>query len=70
MISHYQRHLREIDIPAWEYGAGDWFTIQLFGLMAKADDGNFARLEQTFPEEAEAFTWWNSGKPAYEKEEG
>jgi hypothetical protein len=65
-ISGYQDHLRRIDIPAWEYGSGDWFVWQLFSLMSKADTQNFYRLERAFPEEAAAWVWWNSGKPEYE----
>ena len=65
-MNDYQYHLRTIDIPAWENGTGDWFTIKLFSLMSKADGINFSRLESAFPEEAEAWVWWNSGKPGYE----
>jgi hypothetical protein len=62
MITPYQKHLRDIDIPAWERGAGDWFTIRLFGLMGHADGGNMSRLASVFPEEAEAYRWWFDGK--------
>ena len=57
----YLTHLKAIDIPAWQFHTGDWFTCQLFSLMAKADSGNFYRLASVFPVEAEAFKWWQSG---------
>ena len=57
----YLDHLLRVDIPAWQQGWGDWFTIQLFSLMAKADGGNFARLKDAFPVEAEAFEMWQKG---------
>lgn len=56
-----QKHLRDIDIPAWQFRSGDWFTIRLFDLMAHADTNNFMLLKLVFPEEAEAFKWWQSG---------
>ena len=65
--SSYLTHLKAIDIPAWQYRTGDWFTCQLFTLMAKADENNFNNLAQVFPTEAEAFKWWKSG--AWEKAE-
>ena len=65
VVTRYQDHLRRVDVPAWEEGRGDWFTLQLFSLMSKADCQNFARLTDAFPEEARAWLWWNSGKPEY-----
>ena len=61
-ISDYQKHLRSVDIPAWEYGRGDWYTIQLFNLIAKADEGNKFLLGEVYPEEMAAFMWWFNGK--------
>ena len=61
-ITPYQQHLRDIDIPAWERGSGDWFTIKLFNLFAKADENNKFRLALGFPEEYAAYTWWYNGK--------
>jgi len=55
------QHHKDIDIPAWQFGSGDWFTIELFRLMTKADGQNFMRLKAVFPAEAEAFEWWQSG---------
>ena len=55
------RHLCEVDIPAWQYGYGDWFTIYLFSLMALADVQNYNRLAAVFPLEARAFRWWQTG---------
>ena len=55
------QHHKDIDIPAWQFGTGDWFTIELFRLMTKADGQNFVRLKTVFPAEAEAFEWWQSG---------
>lgn len=54
-------HHKKYDIPAWQFGSGDWFTVELFKLMTKADSSNFARLAMVFPAEAEAFEWWQSG---------
>ena len=68
-VSAYQEHLREIDIPAWEYrssNGADWFTIQLFTLFGKADEGNKARLALGFPEEYQAWLWWYEGKDGSE----
>ena len=65
VVTGYQDHLRQVDIPAWESGRGDWFTIQLFNLMAKADGQNFSKLETVFPEEASAWLWWFNSKPEY-----
>ena len=61
-ISAYQKHLRKIDIPAWEHGQGDWFTIQLFELFAKADGMNRIKLSLGFSEEYAAWLWWFNGK--------
>jgi hypothetical protein len=61
-ISDYQKHLRRVDIPAWEYRRGDWYTIQLFDLMAKADENNKHLLGEVYPEEMAAFMWWYNGK--------
>ena len=68
-LSAYQKHLREIDIPLWEYrssNGADWFTIQLFSLFGKADDNNRRRLALGFPEEHEAWLWWFHGKDGEE----
>ncbi|RLA20256.1 MAG: hypothetical protein DRQ56_03580 [Gammaproteobacteria bacterium] len=67
-VSEYQAHLREVDIPMWEYrssNGADWFTIQLFSLFGKADEGNKRRLGLGFPEELEAWQWWFYGKPEW-----
>ena len=61
MTTSYYDRLIAIDIPAWQYRTGDWFTIQLFNLMAKADPNRFNTLAQAFPTEAEAFKFWKSG---------
>lgn len=55
------QHHKDIDIPAWQSGNGDWFTIHLFSLMAQSDRENFGRLALVFPEQAEAFQWWKTG---------
>jgi hypothetical protein len=57
----YIQHLKDIDIPAWQFGKGDWFTIHLFRLFAKADETNTFKLASVFPEEYAAFAWWQSG---------
>ena len=61
-IAQIQHH-KDIDIPAWEYRSGDWFTVRLFDLMAHADTHNFTRLALAFPEAGAAFIWWKQGKP-------
>ena len=61
MNEEYIQHLKDVDIPAWQSGRGDWFTIHLFRLFQKADSGNQYKLASVFPEEYEAFSWWNSG---------
>ena len=55
------QHHKDIDIPAWQFGNGDWFTVRLFALMAHADMQNFNRLAAVFPNQAAAFKWWQSG---------
>ena len=59
-LARYE-HIIKYDIPAWQYRRGDWFTIQLFQLMQKADVGNFNRLAAVFPIEARAFRYWQTG---------
>ncbi len=61
-------HIKAIDIPAWQFNTGDWFTIHLFHLWNKADEDNTAKLSVAFPEEYEAFKWWQSG--AWEESRG
>lgn len=68
LVTAYQHHLRQIDIPAWEYARGDWYTIQLFNLMAKGDETNKAKLGAVYPEEMKAFLWWFNGKAEYDYE--
>ena len=60
-ITAWQKHLREIDITAWQMGRGDWFTVRLFDLMSHADSINYYKLSAVFPEEGKAFDWWQSG---------
>ena len=55
------QHHKDVDIPAWTHGTGDWFSVRLFELMAHADSRNFGRLSMVFPDQAEAFTWWRNG---------
>ena len=52
------QHVLNIDIPAWQSGRGDWFTVMLLALIAKADPQNQARLGDGFPLEVEAYERW------------
>lgn len=52
------QHILDIDIPAWQRGGGDWFTVQLIGLIAKADHMNRERIRDCFPSEVEAYERW------------
>ena len=62
MNPDYIQHLKDIDIPAWQFNSGDWFTIHLFRLFTKADSANTFKLASVFPEEYEAFMYWQSGE--------
>jgi len=55
------RHVFDIDIPAWQNGSGDWFTVKLLALIAKADLRNRERIRTGFPCEVEAFERWERG---------
>lgn len=55
------RKLREVDLAAWQSGHGDWFTVRLFGLIAKSDRGNRDRLRLGFPEEVQVVEEWYNG---------
>ena len=61
MNEAYVQHMIAIDIPAWQFGTGDWFVIHLFRLFQKADSNNTYKLASVFPEEYEAFMHWQSG---------
>jgi hypothetical protein len=54
------KHVLEVDIPAWQNGNGDWFTIGLLALIAKADVVNRERIRDGFPLEVEAYDRWYS----------
>ena len=58
------QHHKDVDIPAWANGTGDWFSCRLFELMAHCDHSNFGKLAIVFPDHAEAFTWWKEGGTA------
>ena len=55
--SHIE-HVLYIDIPHWQNGTGDWFTIKLLALIAKADPQNRERIRLGFPQEVEAYERW------------
>lgn len=59
--TQYLEHLHSIDIPAWQRGGGDWFTIRLFDLIAKADTSNRERIRKGFPIEVMAYEEWHAG---------
>ncbi len=61
MRSSYEAHVQHvltIDIPHWQMGSGDWFTIKLLTLIAKADGQNRERIRLGFPQEVEAYERW------------
>ena len=70
------QHVLDIDIPAWQNGRGDWFTVKLLALIAKADTMNRERIRDAFPSEVEAFERWersdniegDSGRPGSDRE--
>jgi hypothetical protein len=43
-------------------GQGDWFTANLFRLIAKADNNNRAKLFKAFPDEVDAVHKYLTGK--------
>ena len=55
------QHHKDIDIGAWQFRTGDWFTVRLFQLMAHADEQNYALLAGAFPEAGAAFDWYMAG---------
>ncbi len=55
------QHHKDIDIGAWQFRTGDWFTVRLFELMAHADEQNYALLAGAFPEAGAAFDWYMAG---------
>ena len=52
------QQILSIDIPAWQSGNGDWFTVRLLGLIAKADMNNRENIRNGFPAEVEAYERW------------
>lgn len=55
-------HIMAVDIPAWQDGTGDWFTIRLLNLITTADGGNKERIRQGFPEVMGAYERWYHGE--------
>ena len=55
------QHHKDIDIGAWQFRTGDWFTVRLYELMAHADEHNYALLAGAFPEAGAAFDWYMAG---------
>jgi hypothetical protein len=43
-------------------GKGDWFTANLFRLIAKADNNNRIKLFKAFPDEVDAVHKYLTGK--------
>jgi len=43
------------DLEAGLFNGANWFTAQLFRLIAKADSDNQKKLQEGFPEEVELF---------------
>ena len=58
-IDPIRRHAA-FDLKAWQFGTGDWFTVQLYALIAKADRGNREALREGFPVEVEIFEEWQN----------
>lgn len=54
------KRILAIDIPHWQNGTGDWFTVKLLALIAKADGQNRERIRLGFPQEVEAYERWYS----------
>jgi len=44
-------------------GEGDWFTSKLLRVISTADTNNRMKLYMGFPEEVEAVTHFQTGKP-------
>jgi len=57
----YLEKLHRIDIPMWQAGGGDWFTIKLLQLIAKSDTQNLERIRKGFPLEVRAYEEWYHG---------
>lgn len=53
----FERHLA-FEIKNWQRGGATNFTVQLFGLMSKADFLNFKALSMGFPTEAMIYKEW------------
>ena len=46
------------EVKRWQYYGGSNFTLQLFALIAKADDGNKQKILKGFPAEVCAYLMW------------
>lgn len=42
----------------WQETGSNSFTANLYSLMGRADQTNFAKLQEAFPIEAEAYNLW------------
>ena len=49
-------------------GNGDWFTADLFRLIARSDTANKEKLALSFPDEVNAVHEFQTGKPLAEPE--
>ncbi len=54
--------LQHSQVNAAISGEGTHFTAMLIRLIAKADSGNLARIQEAFPEEVAAYERWYVGK--------
>ena len=54
------------DLKLWQTSGQDFFTIQLYSLMGKADKYNFEKLKSAFPVEGQAFEMWRDSPDSAE----
>ncbi len=54
--------LQRSQVDAALHGRGTHFTAMLMRLIAKADSGNRARIQEAFPDEIAAYERWYVGK--------
>jgi hypothetical protein len=57
----HEEHLRFDLEMAFTTRSANWFTAELFRLIAKADEVNRIRLGMGFPEEVRVFEAWKRG---------
>ena len=58
MMDERRRHHLHTELKLSMHPDSNWFTAQLFRLIAKADGANRARLAEGFPDEVEVYNEW------------